>query len=316
MIMNKESFNEIVNKFYNHKDKYSNTLNMHYLTIKTPTQVFSHRFKDENTPSDIRSISKTILTLVCGILIDQDPNFTLDTLVYPILKNQINITNKDNLEFLSKLKIKHLLNHTVGYGEVLMMRNDIKDLDPFKLLDYTLNTYLKYKPGTYYLYSNASFYLLSATLQVYLEKDLIDFINEVLFFKLNIKEFKWEKYGDYLAGATRLWLLPDDLLKIGEVLLSKGKYHDKRIISSDFIKMMKTLTTVTPHHHNDNVLYQRYGYGSGIWVSNNDIFFGHGTDGQNLVIIPSKETIILTQANQSEVSEIEKIIDTIIVNYL
>ena len=314
--MNKESFNEIVEKFRKSKDKNNENLNMHYLTIKTPNQVFSHTFKNENTPSDIRSISKTILTLVCGILIDKDKDFSLETLVYPILKDQVNITNKDNIEYLSKLKIKHLLNHTVGYDEVLMMRNDIKDLDPYKLLDYTLNTHIKYSPGSHYLYSNASFYILSATLETYLEKDLIDFIDEVLFSKLNIKEFKWEKYGDYLAGATRLWLFPDDLLKIGIILLSKGKYLDKRIVSSNFIDMMKTITTTTPHHHNDNILYQRHGYGSGLWVSSNDIYFGHGTDGQNLVIIPEKETIIITQADQSEVSVIEKIIDEIIVSYL
>lgn len=314
--MNKENFDEIVKKFNTYKDKDDNNLNMHYLSIKTSNKVFSHRFKSDNTPSDIRSISKTVITLACGILIDKDKDFTLDTLVYPILKDKVTFTNKDNLDFLSKLKIKHLLTHTVGYDRVLMMRNDIKDLDPYKYLEYTLNENIKNKPGSYYLYSNAGFYILSSTLQEYLQKDLLDFIDDNLFSKLDIKNYKWEKYGDYLAGATRLWLMPDDLLKIGEVLLSKGKYKDERIVSNGFIDMMKTLTTITPHHHNDNILYQRHGYGSGLWVSSNDIYFGHGTDGQNLVIIPSKESIILVQADHSEVSSIEKIIDEIIVDYL
>ena len=314
--MNKDKFNEIVNKFNTYKDKDGNNLNMHYLTIKTPNQVFYHHFKDENTPSDIRSISKTVITLACGILIDLDKSFTLDTLVYPILKDKITITNKDNLEHLSKLKIKHLLTHTVGYDQVLMMRNDIKDLDPYKLLDYTLNTHIKYSPGSHYLYSNASFYILSATLQEYLQKDLIDFIHNNLFSKLNIKDYRWQKYGDYVAGATRLWLMPDDLLKIGIVFLSKGNFKNERIVSESFIDKMKTITTLTPNHHNDNSFYQRYGYGSGLWISSNDLYFGHGTDGQNLVMIPHKETIILTQANQSEVSSIEKIIDEVIVDYL
>ena len=314
--MNMQKFNEIVIKFNTYKDKDGNNLNMHYLSIKTSNQVFSHRFKSDNTPSDIRSISKTVLTLVCGILMDKDKNFTLDSLVYPILKDKITLRNKNNLEYLSKLKIKHLLSHTVGYDKVLMMRNDIKDLDPYKYLEYTLNENIVYTPGSYYLYSNAGFYILGATLQEYLQKDLLDFIDDNLFSKLDIKNYRWEKYGDYLAGATRLWLMPDDLLKIGEILLSKGKYKDEKIVSSDFVDMMKTITTITPHHHNDNSLYQRHGYGSGLWVSSNDIYFGHGTDGQNLVIIPNKETIILTQAKQSEVSSIEKIIDEIIVDYL
>ncbi len=153
---------------------------------------------------------------------------------------------------MSKLKVKHLLNHTVGFDQVLMMRGDIKDLNPCRLLDYTLNKDLKYKPSTYYLYSNAGFYILSATLQEYLQEDLINFIDHHLFSKLKIKNYKWEFYGKYLAGATRLWLFPEDLLKIGEVLLSLGFYQGKKNVSLDFIEFMKkilvlqnTTTTIT-----------------------------------------------------------------------
>ena len=118
-----------------------------------------------------------------------------------------------------------------------------------------------------------------------------------------------------MAGATRLWLFPEDLLKIGEVLLSQGFYQGQKIVSLDFIEFMKKKTSITKHHHNNNLHYQRYAYGSGLWLNSEDLYFGHGSDGQNLVIIPSQKAIILTLSNQSEVDSLEKIIDGIITSY-
>lgn len=261
---------------------------------------------------DIRSISKTVLTLTAGILKEIHPHeFNENTYIYPIIKDVINVTNETNLEYLKKIKVKHLLTHTIGYEEVLLMRNDILQHDPFDLLDFVVNYPIIQKPGTYYLYSNAGFYLLSVVMEEFIGKNLIQFIDEHLFNPLNIKDYKWEKYGKYLAGATRLWLKPNDLLKIGQLMLE----NDGSMVPVTWINYMKTLSTLTPNVDTLNRTFRRYGYGHGLWISKDEgLYFAHGTDGQILLMVPKKKAIILTLSTEKNMHEIENIVELILNN--
>ena len=75
-------------------------------------------------------------------------------------------------------------------------------------------------------------------------------------------------------------------------------------------------THLTPKLDTPGALYTRHSYASGIWLSDNSIFFGHGTDGQCLVMIPEKNAIIITLARQNKVRELEGLVNDIIINYL
>src|SRR5690625_492568 len=103
-------------------------------------------------------------------------------------------------------------------------------------INYLVNYPIVYEPGQYYLYSNAGFYLLSVVLEEFLQEDLLSVMSRELFNPLGIETFKWEKYGPYIAGATRLWLLPEDLMKFGELLLNDGKYEGKVLLNKDWYK--------------------------------------------------------------------------------
>lgn len=320
--MDQKKFDQLVSTFQKSLDKDSNHLQMHSLAIKQSDNCFLYRFNKHSEPSDVRSLSKTIMALATGKVFELSregvyPEFNLDTLILPIIEDFINLSNQDNLKYLNKIKVRHLLTHTVGYDQKLLMRGDIKDMDPFSYLDYLINYPIRYEPGQKHLYSNAGFYLLSAVLQHFLEEDLFAFIERELFKPLEIKNAKWIKYGNYLAGATRLWLQAEDLLKIGELLLNKGKYQGRQILSPSWIEEMITVqayssdfdTTVRKHLN-----YHAYGYG--IWIGKENIFFASGTDGQYIVIVPDKKAIITTQATQRDSAPIKLIIDTIIEDYL
>lgn len=317
--MKQEEFNNIVNMFKKEKDKNNQSLNMHYLLIKEKDQCYLHHFNDRKQPSDIRSISKTVLTIVLGVVIKLSqegkyPKITDETYIYPIIKHVINLENKENEAKLKKVKIKHLLTHTVGYKDALLMRDDITHLDPFEYLNYVVNAPIVYEPGEYYLYSNAGFYLLGVVLQEFLEEDLLIFIKREVFDLLGLLDFKWEKYGNYIAGATRLWLLPEDLLKFGELLLQNGKVNGKQLISENWIRKMLTINNYTNSVDTPHATFRRYAYGYGVWLAKDPFYFGHGTDGQTLTIIPDKETIIITLADQPDIKPIENMINYIITN--
>lgn len=317
--MNQEKFNQIVSQFMEQKARDGHSLNMHSLLIKEKEQCFLHHFNNNNLASDIRSISKTVLTIVLGVVIrlseeGKHPEISDETHIYPIIKNAISLTNKDNKNQLKKVKIKHLLTHTIGYEEVLLMRGDIADTNPYDYLNYVVNAPIIHEPGEHYLYSNAGFYLLSVVLQEFLQEDLLDFIKREVFDPIGVIDFEWEKYGDYLAGATRLKLRPDDLLRFGELFLNEGKVNKKQLISEQWIQKMLTISTYTDSVDTPHATFRRYGYGYGIWLAKEPFYFGHGTDGQTLTILPDKETIIITLAEQSDMRSIEKVINHIITN--
>lgn len=308
--MDQSTFDKVVELFESARDANSEPLNMHYLLVKQDGQEFFHRFAGRQDPSDIRSLSKTVMSLVCGIVAETHEGFGLDTPVWPILQSISDLTNTANQQYLDKLRIRHLLNHTIGFDKVLLMRDDIADLDPFTYVDHIINAPIVHEPGEYYLYSNAGFYLLGALLQEYLGRDLLGYTDEVLFSPLGITEFRWEKYGNYLAAATRLWLYPHDLLKIGELLLNDGQ----GIVPKQWIEQLKQPTTLTPGVDTpSNQYFRRYAYASGLWLgAEHGIYFGHGTDGQTLAIVPEKNAVVVTTAHQVDVVRLEELVNMII----
>lgn len=262
---------------------------------------------------NIRSIAKTILALACGIIIDENSDFNEETLVYPIIKDKLSLENKENEKYLSQLKIKHLLTQTVGYKDVLLMSKDIDPNSYDKLLNKLINYPIYHKPGSYFLYSNASYYLLSATLEEYLGYDLFEFLKNRLFNPLDIENPRADKWGKYLAGATKFYLSASDLLKFGILMLDNGKYNNHEIISPNWIKKMKT-----PYYKNSQELDNKYlssdYYGYGLWISEKDIIFASGTGGQLIVLI-EKLGIVIVSTNAGQASKsynIKKDIDTII----
>src|SRR5690625_8002977 len=106
-----------------------------------------------------------------------------------MIKDGITIKNEEHIPKLKKVQIKHLLTHTIGYEDVLLMRNDIIDIVPYSLVDYVINYPIVHEPGAYYLYYTSVFYLLSVVLQEFLQEDLYTFLHRELFEHLVIKNF-------------------------------------------------------------------------------------------------------------------------------
>lgn len=308
--MDQATFDNAVKAFETAKDSKSNSLNMHYLLVKQDDQEYLHRFNNRQEPSDIRSLSKTVMSLMTGIVIESHDDFDIETPVWPILQTVSTLTNTDNSARLEKLRVKHLLNHTIGFDKVLMMRDDIVDLDEHAYIDYIINTPIVYEPGEHYLYSNAGFYLLGVVLQEYLGEDLHEWADREFFSRLGIGHRTWQRYGNYLAAATRLWLYPEDLLKIGELFLNDGQ----GLVSKQWLERLRQPTTLTPGVDTPtNPYFRRYAYANGLWLGAiNGIYFGHGTDGQTLAMIPDRNAVVVTTAHQVDVVRLEEIVDQII----
>ena len=275
-------------------------------------------YKDANDDLiNVRSIAKFITSLACGILIDKSGgNFNEDTLIYDILKDKLTISNKKNIEKLKNIRVRDCLTHTMGYRDIILMSKDIENINKDNLLDYTLSYPLYFKPGQKFLYSNAGYYVLAATMQEYLGYDLYSFIDENIFSKIDIKTPRWDYYGKYLAGATKLYLCADDMLKLGKIIINDGYYGKQKIVSSSWIeKMQANLYKPNKDYESSNLLSDEY-YGYSLWTGKDNIKYASGTGGQYIIFLNNLGIIIIS-TNKSDVNKaylIKKELDEIIKN--
>lgn len=307
--MNTSLFQSIVSKLETIKDKNGNLLNMDSLYISQGEKTFIHNFKDENIMNDLRSISKPIISMALGIAINDKLTLNgqiinLETKIYPFFKDIVKIHNTKNLEKLEKVTLKHVLTHSIGYADGLLFSKNIKDMDPFSLLDYVFNYDITYEPGSTFVYSNVGPYIISALIHEYLNINLSDWINNTLFSKIDINNYEWKNYGKYCAGATGLKLSHNDLHKIGLILKNKGMYENKQIVPAEWINEMSKLQVETPTMYDEKRVFPKYGYGFFLYICKNKDYYCDGTDGQYLIVLPEKDILITTFGHQSDMKPI------------
>lgn len=266
---------------------------------------------------DVRSISKIVLSLTCGILINESRGeFNLDTYIYPIIKNKMNLETEKNLAYLKEIKVKQLLTHTTGFRDLLLYSKDIRESDYDDLFDYVINYPLYHRPGTHFLYSNAGYYLLAITMEEYLKYDLFDFVEDKLLKPLGIENRSWGKYGNYIAGATKINLNAYDMLRIGQLIINNGYYDDLQIVDSNYIDLMQKPYQKSMYEVKRKYISEDY-YGYGIWISKRGVVFASGTGGQLIVILNDMDLIIVTTNSGSDSksykikSDIDKLVDII-----
>ena len=250
-----------------------------------------------------RSISKTITSMGCGILIEKtEGDFNEDTLVYQFLEDKVNIKNKNNLKYLKKLRVKDCLTHTVGYRDMILMSKDIVDFDKEKLLEFALNYPIYFNPGQRFLYSNAGHFILACAMEEYLGYSFYDFVDKNLFKKIGMENIEWIRYGKYVAGSTKIFLDTSDLMKIGLILANNGIYKGERILSDNWVEKMlapkyKNIRDFESKHYLSDDFY-----GYGIWMGKDDIKYASGLGGQ-YIIIDEKTGIVIVTTNNGDLNK-------------
>lgn len=251
-----------------------------------------------DNPLNIRSVAKSVLAIGSLILMEKSQfDFNTDTYIYPLLEDCISIRNKNNIKYLEEIQVKHLLTHSVGYDKSLLMSKDIEGIPEENLLDLCINYPIKYKPGSYFKYSNASYYLLSVVMENYLNSSLYEFLKDNLFDKLDIKPVRWDSYGKFIVGASKLYISDLDMVKIGLLLLNKGKYQKNITLSEASIS--KLLTPVFARDTDKFTYLSEDFYTFGFWKSKNQIVFASGTGGQIIALLAEENIVIVTTNDKS-----------------
>jgi CubicO group peptidase (beta-lactamase class C family) len=158
-------------------------------------------------------------------------------------------------------------------------------------------------PGTVFNYNTGSVDLLGVILRKVSGKRLDEFAKETLFDPLGIEDWEWEgSSGFNPAAASGLRLRPRDLAKIGQLVLERGKWHGRQIVSSSGIE-----DSTTPRLSGKGAMFDRpegiNSYGYLWWLGRSppehperDMIAGAGNGGQRVVILPSLDVVVVTTA--------------------
>lgn len=260
---------------------------------------------------ELKSCAKLLVAIAIGIVIDKGM-ITLDTFVYPSIKNIVNINNESNLEKIKKWKIRDLLTHTTGYEKQMMSESYIKDIDEDKLLDYALNYDIPYEVGTRFAYNNVEPFVLSVFFQEAFGINLTDFINENIFKKLDIKEYKWNNYGKYCSGATGLYMKHSDFHKIGQLLLNNGIYNNNQVVPREWINEMCKLQLETPSAYKSERVFPKVGIGYYVFISRDGYIFRDESNGQYIIVNKKNNILITIMSSERDMKNVTEILKNLI----
>lgn len=268
-------------------------------------------FYSEECLHELRSCSKLLVAMAIGIAIEKGM-VTLDTFIYPSIKDIVDIKNKSNLEKIKKWKIRNLLTHTTGYESQMMSERFIKDIDENKLLDYALNYDIPYDVGTRFAYNNVEPFVLSVFFQETFGINLTDFINKNIFKKLDIKEYKWDNFGKYCPASTGLYLKHSDFHKIGKLLLNNGRYNNIQVIPETWINEMCVLQLEIPSAFKPERVFPKVGVGYYTFISINNYVFRDGADGQYIIINKEKNLLITIMSREKDMKNVTEVLRDLI----
>jgi len=133
------------------------------------------------------------------------------------------------------MTIKNLLTMSSGFAHdspEATWRNGGKDWVKVALSDS-----LTFEPGTRFAYNSMNTYLLSVIVSKVTGKKLADYLTEKLFKPLQITDWVWEESPQgYNCGGWGLYLRLEDLAKMGQFYLQKGKWNGKQLLDPEWIE--------------------------------------------------------------------------------
>lgn len=271
--------NHIIVNIDNHKYLKLNNNNFKKVNICSPIHNWHnpkyHPYYGKSDLHTLQSVTKSIVSLLFGIAIQKkicDISIIDDTI------------NKF-VDFDKRIKIKHLLTMTSGiewdigngYDETNIME---RSSDWIK---YILNKKIIDEPGTKMKYKDCDAVLFGKILEYIIGENLESFAVRNLFIPLGIDKYYWKKMPNSNSPDMEggLYLDIQSLVKIGKLILNKGKYNNVRIVSKDYMH------NAFNNYNNDK---DNYGYGFYWWLTDNAIFaWGYG--GQYLFILPKQKII-------------------------
>jgi len=156
-------------------------------------------------------------------------------------------------------------------------------------------------PGTVFAYSQPCTYALATVIQRNAGMPLTQYLRPRLFDPLGIGQVRWQKWpSGYEQGYSGLHARTEDVAKLGQLYLQRGRWDDTQLIAEDWVDEATSRQIDTPNEPNPD---WRQGYGFQFWMAQHG-FRGDGAFGQFCVILPEQDTVVATTASTMDMQAV------------
>ncbi len=231
------------------------------------------------------SMCKSITGMAIGMLIEEG-KLKLNENIYDIFSDHINAFSKI---FRPVITVENLLTMTSG-----VTFNESGIVSGNDWLGSFLNASVNGKPGTEFQYNSLNTYVLSAIVTKRTGETLTEYLTPRLFGPLGITKYYWETCPKGITkGGWGLFLCAEDMAKLGQLYLQRGKWNGQQLVSEYWIEI-----STAQHLKTQN---DTYGYGYQLWMEQRPGSFEYnGMLGQNVIIYPDMDMVLVTNAGNKE----------------
>lgn len=247
-----------------------------------------------NTRHEIRSATKSIGSILVGMAIDKGYLRSENDLVYDYFKDDYEPAYGWSPR-ARQVEIRHLLSMMSGYDCADLVSNFACEDAMYETGDwvqYSLDLPFSHDPGRHWAYNSSSLILVGEALARGSGMTVEEFAEHYLFGPLGIERFLWHrspKKRAWIGGGARM--IPREMAKIGLLMLERGLWKGKRLLSEKWIdksttKQGEALTGVD------------YGY---LWQSGEAYvgsekirgFWASGNGGQYIIVLPDHDMVVV-----------------------
>lgn len=231
------------------------------------------------------SMCKSITGMAVGMLIEEG-QLSLDENIYKIFEQRMNPLAKI---FRPEVTVEHLLTMTSGVSF-----NESGIISGNDWLESYLNAPVIGTLGTKFQYNSLNSYVLSAIISERTGMTMEEYLRPRLFEPMGITRYLWETCPKGITkGGWGLFLCAEDMAKLGQLYLNKGRWNGQQLVSEEWVE-----TSTQKHVESGD---DTFGYGYQIWMEERQGSFEfNGMLGQNVVVYPDMDMVIVTNAGNNE----------------
>ncbi|MEK8211354.1 serine hydrolase domain-containing protein [Paenibacillus sp. FSL L8-0463] len=268
------------------------------------TAEFSRTPYRPDCPQLLYSLSKSVTSTAIGIACDEGL-MELEAPVISFFPDKLPQRISANL---AKMTVHHLLSMNAGhhdniYGAVAREQDFVR---AFLAQD------VPHEPGSYYVYSTHSTYMLSAIMEQVAGQGMVDFLMPRLFEPLGIPRPSWETCPlGITAGGMGLSLSIESIAKFGQLLLNKGLYAGKRIVSQRYIELATMEQSDNRRLARADRVDSAQGYGYQFHLCRRRAYRGDGSFGQLCFVAPEQQIVIAATSAFENMTKLQRLLDLI-----
>lgn len=298
------------------KDVENSKQDLHSIMVLQHGKVIAAKWMgegDENKPHVLNSVSKTFTATAIGFAVAEGKLKVTDKVI-SFFPDKLPAEISPNLK---EMEIRHLL--TMSCGHDADPTGQVRKQEGADWVQGFLAIPVVHEPGTFFIYNSLGTYMLSAIVQKVTGQKVIDYLTPRLFQPLGITDASWEESPQGIdCGGWGLYLKTEDLAKMGQLFLQKGKWNGKQLLPESWIEEATTskIASLPAGMRPENLTMKPQdsdwlqGYGYQMWRCRHNGFRADGAAGQYIIVLPEKDAVIVTTANindmQAEINLIWK----------